>query len=39
MKIAKESILIAIIGIADLITTLTWIHYHGAQEGNPVFAH
>ena len=39
MKIARESLWIAAIGIADLITTLIWVHYHGAQEGNPVFAH
>jgi hypothetical protein len=39
MKIARESIWIAIIGLADLITTVLWIHYHGAAEANPVFAH
>jgi hypothetical protein len=39
MKIAKESIVIAVIGIADLVTTVTWVSYHGAQEANPVFAH
>lgn len=38
MKIAKESLLIAIIGLADLITTVMWIHFHGAEEANPVFA-
>lgn len=39
MKIARESIYIAVIGIADLITTLLWVKYHGASEANPVFAH
>ena len=39
MKIAKESVFIAVIGLADLVTTVTWVSYHGAQEANPVFAH
>lgn len=39
MKIARESIWIAIIGLADLTTTMLWIHFHGAEEANPVFAH
>jgi len=39
MKIARESVIIAIIGLADLVTTVTWVSYHGAQEANPVFAH
>ena len=39
MKIARESIWIAIIGLADLITTVLWVRYHGAHEANPVFAH
>jgi hypothetical protein len=38
MKIARESIYIAIIGLADLVTTMLWVRYHGASEGNPVFA-
>jgi len=37
MKISRESIIIAGIGIADLITTLLWVNHHGAQEANPLF--
>ena len=39
MKIAKESWVIAAIGIADLVTTIIFIQHHGAQEANPVFRH
>lgn len=39
MRISKESVVIAVIGLADLGTTLLWVHQHGAQEANPVFAH
>lgn len=38
-SISRESIAIAMIGIADLATTLMWVHQHGAREANPVFAH
>jgi len=38
-RISKESCIIAAVGIADLVTTLVWVHTHGAQEANPVFAH
>lgn len=38
MKIARESVYIAVIGVADLVTTLLWVKYHGASEGNPVFS-
>jgi hypothetical protein len=38
MKIARESIYIALIGLADLVTTLLWVHNRGASEGNPVFS-
>lgn len=37
MKIARESWVIAAIGIADLITTIIFIRHHGAQEANPLF--
>ena len=37
LPVAPESIIIFCIGIADLITTLTWVHKHGAEEGNPIF--
>lgn len=39
MKIAKESVVIAVIGLADLVTTIVFIQHHGAQEANPVFRH
>lgn len=37
MKIARESWIIATIGLADLVTTIVFIRHHGAQEANPVF--
>ncbi len=37
MRIARESWIIATIGIADLITTIVFIRHHGAQEANPLF--
>ena len=37
LPVAPESIIIFCIGIADLITTLVWVHRHGAEEGNPIF--
>jgi hypothetical protein len=39
MRILRESWIIACIGIADLVTTLIWVHNHGAKEANPLFAH
>jgi hypothetical protein len=39
MKIAKESWIIAAIGVADLVTTIVFIRHHGAQEANPLFRH
>src|SRR6476469_2202225 len=39
MRISRESWIIACIGVADLVTTLVWVHYHGAREANPLFAH
>jgi len=39
MKIARESWVIGIIGIADLVTTIVFIQHHGAQEANPLFRH
>ncbi len=39
MKIAKESLVIAAIGVADLVTTIVFIKHHGAQEANPLFRH
>jgi hypothetical protein len=39
MKIARESWIIAAIGIADLITTILFIRHHGAEEANPLFRH
>jgi hypothetical protein len=39
MKISKESWVIFTLGIADLTTTLLWVHHHGAEEANPLFAH
>jgi hypothetical protein len=39
MKIAKESWIIAVIGVADLVTTIMFIRHHGAQEANPLFRH
>jgi hypothetical protein len=37
MKIARESWLILVIGLADLVTTIVFIRAHGAQEANPLF--
>src|SRR5579872_67719 len=37
MKIARESWIIATIGLADLVTTIVFIKHHGAQEANPLF--
>lgn len=37
MKIAKETWILAVIGIADLATTIVWIGHNGAQEANPLF--
>lgn len=39
MKLSRESLIIFIIGLADLATTLAWVKMHGAEEANPVFAH
>lgn len=39
MKIARESWIIAAIGVADLITTVLFIRHHGAEEANPLFRH
>jgi hypothetical protein len=39
MKLSRESLIIFVIGIADLITTLVWVQSSGAREANPVFAH
>lgn len=39
MKLAKETWIIAAIGVADLVTTIIFIRHHGAQEANPVFRH
>jgi hypothetical protein len=39
MKIARESWIIATIGLADLVTTIVFIKHHGAQEANPLFSH
>src|SRR5690348_8831099 len=39
MKIARESWVIAAIGIADLVTTIIFIKHHGAHEANPLFRH
>jgi hypothetical protein len=38
MRISKESITIGLIGLADLIATIYWIQYKGADEANPLFA-
>lgn len=37
MKIAKESLIIAVLGTIDLITTIVFIRHHGAEEANPIF--
>lgn len=36
--LARETWIIAVIGLADLATTLYWVYNHGAQEANPIFA-
>lgn len=38
MRLSRESMIIFTIGIADLATTLMWVHNHGAQEANPIFS-
>ncbi|HLK59784.1 MAG TPA: DUF5658 family protein [Chthonomonadaceae bacterium] len=35
---ARESWVIAAIGLADLVTTLVWMRCYGADEANPLFA-
>lgn len=37
MKLAKESWIIVVISLADLITTIVFIRHYGAQEANPLF--
>ena len=37
MRLSKESILIIVIGVLDMVSTLAWIQSRGAQEANPVF--
>lgn len=39
MRLSKESVLLICIGVLDLISTLVWVHVHGAQEANPIFRH
>lgn len=39
ISLARESLVIAVIGLCDLLTTLLWVRSHGAQEANPFFAH
>jgi len=39
MKIARESCILAAIGLADLVTTILFIQQCGAQEANPVFGY
>lgn len=36
-KIARETWVIALIGILDLMTTILFIRHHGAEEANPLF--
>lgn len=38
-RIAFESWLMALIGLADLGSTIVFIERHGAQEANPIFRH
>ena len=38
MKIAPESYLLAAICLLDLATTIFWVSYRNASEGNPVMA-
>lgn len=35
-KVARESLVLAAICLADLITTLWFVHHEGASEGNPL---
>ncbi len=37
MRIAKETWVIAGIGLLDLATTIVFIQHHGAEEANPLF--
>ncbi len=37
VKIAKETLIIAVLGTIDLITTIVFIQHHGAEEANPIF--
>ncbi len=37
MKIAKETVIIGVLGTIDLITTIIFIQHHGAEEANPIF--
>lgn len=37
MKIARESWIIAAIGLTDLVSTILFIEHHGASEANPLF--
>jgi hypothetical protein len=39
MPLSRESLILFVIGVADLATTLLWVNSHGATEANPVFAH
>ena len=39
MKLAKETWILIVIGIADLISTIFFIQRHGASEANPLFRH
>ncbi|MCS6829336.1 MAG: DUF5658 family protein [Armatimonadota bacterium] len=34
--ISRESWIIAVICVADLVSTLIFVHHHGAREGNPL---
>ena len=34
----RESVALMVIGIADLVTTLIWVHKSGAIEANPIFS-
>ncbi len=37
MKISRESLILAGIGVIDLVTTIVLIRGHGAEEANPLF--
>ena len=39
MKLSRESLILLIVGLVDLLTTLVWVSHHGAQEGNPIFSY